>query len=171
MSIFIPLKINYFILKNLNSRLVSSLNYVYIYNNLYFMGIICKKLIINKNSLILSTYSDPKIYKNNRNNFITRWYYINNIKIKFSGKGYKLVKQNLCLNLLFNTSHNQWLLLFKTLSIKLHKQKYLLLSKNIIELLKIVILFVDVRLVNIYTKRGLRCGKQKIIRKVGKRSN
>ena len=95
---------------------------------------------------------------------------ISNQKLKFSGKGYKIIKKGVVLNLHLNTSHNQWAFFLKTISIKIQKQKFLFLNRNKGELFKIISSILKVRFVNIFTKRGLRLSKQKIFKKVGKRS-
>ena len=116
--------------------------------------------------------SDKVTYNNYNliNNLLIDWLIIFNFKVKFSGKGYKLIKQSNCLNLYLNTSHKQWVFFFETISIKLHKQKFLFLNKNFNKLLFILVDLIKTRPINIYTKRGLRSNKQRVLRKVGKRS-
>jgi len=138
--------------------------------------IVCNKIVKTENTLILKTNSLRLGSRFNCSSFnqigslLINWLTIFNFKVKFSGKGYKLIKQSNCFNLYLNTSHRQWGFFFKTISIKLHKQKYLFLNKNYSKLLYILTSFIKTRPVNIYTKRGLRCSKQRVFRKVGKRS-
>lgn len=169
MSVFIPLRVGYFVLKKFGHKSVDKL--LCVYNRDYFVGVTCQDLTVRGDSILVSTQQISKNCKNNLNMFISKWGCMSSTKIKFSGKGYKLVKQDSCFSLFFNTSHTQWLLLFRTLSLKLTKQKYLFLGKNSAKLGGMINFFMKTRLVNIYTKRGLRCSKQKILKKVGKRNN
>jgi ribosomal protein L6P/L9E len=137
---------------------------------------VCNKIIKTESTLILkinnSKLSSGFSYNsfNTISNLLINWLTTFNFKIKFSGKGYKLIKQSNCFNLYLNTSHKQWFFFYKTLSIKLQKQKYLFLNKNYSKLLYVLTNFIKTRPSNIYTKRGLRCSKQRVLRKVGKRS-
>jgi ribosomal protein L6P/L9E len=172
--LFIPHKLSYIFLK----RKDININYrgVCIWSGRHIMFIMCNKIIKTNNTIILeiSNFRLSNRFKYNSfnpiSNLLVNWLTTFNFKIKFSGKGYKLIKQSNCFNLYVNTSHKQWFFFFKTISIKLHKQKYLFLNKNYSKLLYVFMNFIKVRPINIFTKRGLRGSKQKILKKVGKRS-
>jgi hypothetical protein len=62
------------------------------------------------------------------------------------------------------------MLLFNTLCVKINKYKYLLILKNSMYLKNFVKRIINIRLVSIYTKRGIKLAKQKIFKKIGKRT-
>lgn len=103
-------------------------------------------------------------------NVLLNFYLISNLKIRFSGKGYKLVKYAERVALYLNTSHTQWLFLFKSMVFKIQKQKYLIVNLNKKELSNISQNLVNARPLSIYTKRGLRASRQDVFKKIGKRS-
>lgn len=91
-------------------------------------------------------------------------------KIIFKGKGYKIVKKKRALMLYFNNSHITWILFFKIFIIKNNKYKTLFLSKNPLELAYLLRYILSIRYINPYTKRGVREVRQKIFKKIGKRT-
>lgn len=165
MNVFIPPKLNYLILTNQNKN---QENYLITYNKHWLKVLILKNIKIKKYSFIFNEIKDKNL--DTFKNFFSTWYLLSSKKIKFSGKGYKIIKKGSCFNLSLNTSHSQWALMFKTLPIKIQKQRYLLLNNNGYELNAITEKIIKSRFVNIYTKRGLRLGKQQIMKKIGKRS-
>jgi hypothetical protein len=110
-------------------------------------------------------------YEKREDTSLLIWYSISGLKVRFSGKGYKLVKRLTRISLYLNTSHTQWLFLFKSFIVRIQKQKYLLIGTNSTSLWKIVKLLVNSRPLNIYTKRGLRLSRQEVFKKIGKRSS
>jgi len=133
--------------------------------------------MLNLNEIYLSSYSIKikinrvwGLNKNNIEDFLLKFSTIPNKKIKFSGKGYKIIKRGLILNLHLNTSHNHWAFFFKSIVIKTQKQKFLFLNKNIAQIDKIIGVLLKIRPLNIFTKRGLRLNRQKFLKKIGKRS-
>lgn len=93
-------------------------------------------------------------------------------KLKFTGKGYKIKKSKLkkSFKLYFGRSHTQYLfsggLRFK----KLSKYRLFLLSNNKKRLNRIMTLTLKTRPLNRYTKRGLRCTRQFVLKRPGKKS-
>ena len=175
MCLFIPQKIKYIIVKFKGVLKSTQIHFiVYLYSEKHIKSILCNFFKKKGSTLIINMGGSSKGgLKNNFKNInkaLINWFVPNNLKVKFSGKGYKLVKQSNCFNLYLNTSHTQWLFLFTMVSIRIQKQKYLFLSKNLIKLMKTILLLINVRHINIYTKRGLRLSKQKILKKIGKRS-
>jgi hypothetical protein len=93
-------------------------------------------------------------------------------KLKFTGKGYKVKKSRLkkSFKLYFGRSHRQYLfsggLRFK----KLSKYRLFLISNNKKKLNRIMWLTLSARPLNKFTKRGLRCTRQFILKRPGKKS-
>ena len=93
-------------------------------------------------------------------------------KLKFTGKGYKIKKSKLkkSFKFYFGRSHTQYLfsggLRFK----KLSKYRLFLVSNNKKRLNRIMTLSLRTRPLNRYTKRGLRCTRQFILKRPGKKS-
>ena len=94
-------------------------------------------------------------------------------KISFTGKGYKIKrpKSKKGLKLFFGHSHlfqySPTLLKIK----KLYKAKYLILSKNLKNLLKLTKILTSYRNLNCYTKRGLRTRRRLVFKRTGKKAN
>jgi hypothetical protein len=81
------------------------------------------------------------------------------------------VKYTSQIMLQLNTSHLQWLFFFKSLAIKIQKQKYLVVNLEENRLNKLLKILIKSRPLNIYTRRGLRLSRQKVLKKIGKRSS
>jgi ribosomal protein L6P/L9E len=168
LTIFLPIKIKYILLRGCGEICQ---NYVLIYNSGYLHILKIQSLYLNKHSTTLLTNKNTSIKERVIKNFFIK---ISNPyikKLKFSGKGYKILKKGSNLNLYLNTSHNQWLISFKTIIIKTQKQRFLFLNKNINQLEYILKKMLKIRPINIFTKRGLRLSKQKVFKKIGKRSS
>jgi hypothetical protein len=164
---FLPPKTQYTICRNRQT----DKHILLIYNEFYLKILTFQKFYQKKYNLYFQISANTVNQSSQLNDFLVKWHSYPTNKIKFSGKGYKIIKNQFCLNLSLNTSHNQWAFFFKTLPIKIHKQRFLFFNKNTLELKHILTLLVNARLVNIYTKRGLRLGRQQIMKKVGKRSS
>lgn len=164
---FLPPKIQYTICKNSQTNK----HILLIYNEFYLKILTFQKFYKKKYNLYFQLSTNTSPHTRQLNDFLMQWYSYPTNKIKFSGKGYKIIKNQFCLNLSLNTSHNQWAFFFKTLPIKIQKQRFLFFNKNTLELRHILTPLVNARLVNIYTKRGLRLGRQQIMKKIGKRSS
>lgn len=93
-------------------------------------------------------------------------------KLKFTGKGYKIKKSKTkkSFKFYFGRSHRQYLfsggLRFK----KLSKYRLFLLSNNKKRLNRVMTLTLRTRPLNRYTKRGLRCTRQFVLKRPGKKS-
>lgn len=92
-------------------------------------------------------------------------------KITFKGKGYKLLKKKHVLYFFLNHAHITWSFFFNIICKKLLKYKYIYIYKNINKLLQILHKIIQIRFLNIFTKRGLRFSKQKVFKKIGKRTS
>jgi len=164
---FLPPKASYIVCKNQKTNK----NILVIYNELYLKTITFSRFYKKKYNLYFKLSDNQKSNSQPLSEFLLNWYSFPTNKVKFSGKGYKIIKNKFCLNLSLNTSHNQWTFFFKTLPIKIQKQRFLFFNQNELELRKVLLPLVNARLVNIYTKRGLRLGRQQIMKKIGKRSS
>lgn len=172
MSIFIPYNINFLILKHL----IYNNNYILIiYNKKNYIILITLTLIFFKKSntlLINSNNSISLSFANNYlSNFINTWNIFFLKKIKFKGKGYKVVKNKNFLYLIFNHAHLTWFIFFNIICYRLRKQKYIFIYKNFKLLNQIAKNIYNIRPINIFTRRGIRLSKQKIFNKIGKRTS
>ena len=98
------------------------------------------------------------------------WYYAFS-KIKFTGKGFKVKKtkkQNL--NFFFYHSHINILILKNVLVKKLSKNKLLILTKTDQLKKKLELQILQIKPINIYTKRGLRLSRVIIKKRTGKKA-
>jgi ribosomal protein L6P/L9E len=133
----------------------------------YFMEQYTKYFIIyfNKNNLwskILNTYLSKLFYS--WNNFFFK-------KIKFSGKGYKIKKskKKKSIKLYFNKSHFTIYSFRKEFLKKIRKTKFLLKSTNYKKLTKNIIIILNIRNLNLYTKKGLRLARNVTFKKASKK--
>jgi ribosomal protein L6P/L9E len=88
----------------------------------------------------------------------------------FLGKGFKLRKLNKKIQLNFNYSHIQIIINNKIILKKIQKNTILLFSNNIQKLNDFSSLLLNIRVVNAYTKRGLRLSKGIILKRQNKRN-
>src|ERR1700744_6307073 len=90
-------------------------------------------------------------------------------KIKFNGKGFKITfkKKNKFLNFMFGHSHIKIIFLKNTEIKRLSKYKYILKYTNKCKLKQTALLISRVRLLNIFTKRGLRIMRQNVFKRKG----
>ncbi len=94
-------------------------------------------------------------------------------KIKFKGKGFrlKIKKQKKICKFLFGHSHTM-LMYFKNIKItKCTKYKFTIKSVNFNELNKTVKKMIIIKPNNVYTNRGIREGRQSVIRRKGKKGS
>jgi hypothetical protein len=110
MSIYIPKKLSFLVIKKEN-------NYILIIYNINFYFIIkIKKIIYYKLSKLLLLNNlyckDSLINTNCINNFISSWDIFFIKKLKFKGKGYKILTKKNLLIFSFNHSHITWFLFF-----------------------------------------------------------
>lgn len=144
--------------------------YLYIYNERYFLLIKFSKKsnlsIKNTNTVAINNaYADLFV---KMDNFLKQFHKSEYKKIKFTGKGYKIKKNtNKSIILLFNRAHitTIWWRNVNILKLKKYKMyvKYTKYNKEIVD--KIL----GVRIVNIFTKKGLRLARQILYKKKGKK--
>jgi hypothetical protein len=102
------------------------------------------------------------------NFFIKQFNFFNFTKIKFTGKGYKIKKNsNKSVVLLFNRAHTTTLWWKNITLLKL--KKYKLYLKYDYKNYNIVNTIINVRHINIFTKKGLRFSRQILLKKKGKK--
>ena len=131
-------------------------------NNQYFLNFFFLNFNLN--------YQIPNLEKK-LNNTIKQFCIYNNLKIKFTGKGYKIKKVSTnSFIFVFNRAHIL-LLYYKNIFLKKIKKRKIHM-KYIGFLLKNQInpIFKEIRYVNTYTRRGLRLSKQVIYKRRGKRT-
>jgi hypothetical protein len=93
-------------------------------------------------------------------------------KLRFTGKGYKIKKTKLkkSFKLYFGRSHFQYIFSGGLSYKKLSKYRLLLRSNNKKKLNRVMRLTLTARPLNNFTKRGLRCTRQFILKRPGKKS-
>lgn len=169
MSIFIPLNMKFFII-----NYKGSLNCIIIYTYDRYISLqsqsihyykLSNTIVINGNKCL-----SEHIASNYLTNHLDEWDSIFIKKIRFKGKGYKIIKNKNVLYLVFNRSHITWFLFFNVRCIKFSKQKYTFLYKNYKYLNNILNNIYSIRPLNLFTKRGIRFTRQKVFKKVGKRT-
>lgn len=151
--------------------------YIYLYtDNIYFFIKITNINFFNQNSKTLSLvffdyFVQKKGITNYWNFFFKNWQNLFFRKIKFKGKGYKIKKKNKKINFFFGRAHltSIW---FKGVYIKrLNKYKLFVAAESSYRLY-LIHKFIDIiRKLNVYTRRGLRLSRQKVLKKVGKKSS
>lgn len=153
-------------IKNIKLIIIYNKKRFIIFNTLY------TKYLKNSNSLYINNpiTGFPGLKLITLFQFFCSWASIFTKKIKFKGKGYKIIKRLNTLKLNFNHSHVLYFIIFNLLNKRLAKQKHLFAYKNKNKLEINLNTITKVRLINIFTKRGLRCTSQKIFKKIGKRS-
>ena len=109
----------------------------------------------------------PKyLYKYLGNSWIVMW-----TRVTFYGKGFRIRNFQQLLKMTFSFGHSHWTRIkFYTSWFfwKLRRQSYLVVTSFLKNLLNFEKYFPNIKLVNKYTKRGLRIKKQPIIRRFGK---
>lgn len=144
-------------------------NYIVIYNSHYYsiVKIKIKIKILNSNFIELGSGLSHVVIKS-INEFLKQFYLCKFNKIKFTGKGYKIKKNTKqSIILLFNRSHTTTLWWSGVFLKKLKKYKmYIKYNKPDVMIINSIL---NVRPVNIFTKKGLRCARQVLLKKKGKK--
>lgn len=172
MLIYIPNTLHFIVLKH-KKKIISYSIVVYTHKKFITIQIDSIKNIktyLSINFLELNINNKQLTYTSLLSDYIYTWSNFFLKKITFKGKGYKIVKKKKFLLLNFNHAHLTWLLLFNTICIKNTKQKFFLILKNYKKLNNFTKTILKIRPINIYTKRGLKEAKQKILKKIGKRT-
>ncbi len=156
-TIYLPKNVKFILLNN---------SYIYIFNSSIFLLVNLKNnnIFFNASLSILKLklfyYSKSTIGSNKLNNFIFLWDNFIFSKIYFLGKGFKLKKTNKNIFFNFNYSHIMLFIFQKLLIKKIQKHKLLLFTKSKNNLSKILNIILNIKSLNVYTKRGIRLAKQ-----------
>jgi hypothetical protein len=159
-------------LQNFNTSILKRNNslYLYSYNTTYYCLI---KLSANTKVKLLNNTSieiqkNYKIFDRSINMYLKQFYVCDFTKIKFTGKGYKIKKNSKkSIILLFNRAH-MTVLWWNNIFIKKLK-KYKMYIKYTPSNKKIIQYLLKTRLINIFTKKGLRTSRQVLFKKKGKK--
>lgn len=144
--------------------------YIYIYNNIFYFVLRMSQTtkMRLKTGLALEISNLKQIRLNEVKIFLKQFTVWESSKIKFAGKGYKIKKNTKnSLILLFNRSHIT-ILWWKNIFVKKLKKYKLFIKYNPINK-KIVNTILNVRHINIFTKKGLRKSRQILYKKKGKK--
>ena len=153
---------------NISVLLKKDRMYIYVYNkNFYCFFKILKSFNLrlkNSSYLELDNYFNSNFI--NINNYLKQFYLCQFTKIKFTGKGYKIKKNTKkSIVLLFNRAHIT-VLWWNNLIIKRLK-KYKMYIKYIQgDIIKQII---NIRCINVFTRKGLRESRQVLFKKKGKK--
>lgn len=144
--------------------------YFYIYNTNYCCFLKTNKTtkIKIRNNKTIEVYNQKQNKINNFESFIKQFALCETSKIKFTGKGYKIKKNSKkSLMLLFNRSHitTIW---WRNIFIKKLKKYKIYIKCNAVNK-KIIETIINIRSVNIFTKKGLRLSRQVLLKKKGKK--
>jgi len=155
----------------INSKDKMFFYHIYIYDEFFFYKI---DKLFNPINMCVDKETNTIIYQHRnkidctnkfKNSFRCFLFTLNNYyfeKIKFAGKGYRVVlkKRRKRMKFKFGHSHKK-LIFFKNIKIKkYHKYKFTLISNNVKSVIKTAIMVCNVKLINLYTKRGIRRSRQ-----------
>ena len=159
------------------TKLGSKNDYFFIYSRFFFLVLKQKKTFKKKisfrsdNNVIINTFVSKSYnvnwLENTFHNFINQFIKYKHFKIKFLGKGYKIRKKKNSFFFLFNKSHltRVWWRHFYFKRLK----KYKMYIKNSFFCKYVLRDIISIRRANIFTKKGLRLSKQKLLKKKGKK--
>ena len=151
---------------------VNKLLWLYIYNNNYSIFLKFKNInkikIISSKTILVKKYNNTDYTDTILQKYTNQLNCYNYVKIKFSGKGYKIKKNNSKnMVLLFNRAHTTQIWWSNIILKKLKKYKMYIKYTNInINFIKTIL---SIRYINIFTKKGLRKSKQVLFKKKGKK--
>ena len=174
----IPINFNFIIIKNFDFY------YIIIYNLKFYLKLNFK----NKKFLKLNKSINQIKFKNI---FLKKYFYLINdklykflkkldsyyySKIKFKGKGYKIsiYKKKKIINFFFGSSHKS-IINYKNVIIKRpvknYKYKFILFTNNFNYFKNNIKKTINIKKINFFTGRGIRCSRQIIIRRKGKKGS
>lgn len=142
----------------------------FIYNNIIWNVHFNSKMIRvnrNLNSLQILHYNKRYNIHNSINHFFFLWDNFFTIKIKISGKGFKIKLIGSRIRLMLNYSNLMIYQYKKIRCNKLEKHKYVFTLKNKLDIARLYNLL-NLRFVNPYTKRGIKIFSTKFFTKRGK---
>lgn len=151
-------------------------------NNKYFSGIsvkneLLKNFHIDMTSQIYTISKIKSVYRDGRLDSMAKLFYTRAFSwiirvIKFTGKGYRLrkFKKSRVLEMNFNNSHVTRGLAGSSVFRRISKTEIGLVNNNKIKSKIYLKMLLSVRKLNVFTKRGLRCHKQFILKRPGKKN-
>ena len=168
--------LNFIFLKKNNYKYIiihNKLTSVYIkykfdsYVNIYYLKNL-KCILIELNFFNTNKSGNLALFLNKQIKSIN-FYFIK--KIIFFGKGFKIKKNKKeILSLFFNKSHLNFFFWNNLILKKLKKTKLIFCSSDFVKLNQISNKIINIRKLNIFTKKGLRLSRQLIFKKVGKKT-
>ena len=169
-NITLPAYANFYILREENNF------WIYIKNNNQFIyfKFMCTEIVLKKNINGWVKFN----YKLNNTNYynylisaiIQSWSFFFFKKFKFKSKGLKIKrKKKKNLKFLFWLSHIHLAHIHNCKLKRIGKQKYIFMSSNWIFLKKICKKMQEIRPNDLFTKKGIRLGRQIILKKRGKK--
>lgn len=168
--LFLPINSNIFIIKKKNY------NCLFVQNNFllycFLLNLSSNFFYYNKNyNIIILNYVNINSKINVLyNNFFLNWNNFFFKKIKINGKGFKIQKKQNNINFFINFS-TPILLLNKTFLIKKTEKSKIIFYFNSNSYIQFIYKFINLRSLNIYTKRGIRSSRCIVINKKGKISS
>jgi len=157
-------------LQNFNFSIIKKekSTYLIIYNKNFYSIIKIRKGVKILNNLYLELIGGEARVIKSINEFLKQFYLCNFTKIKFTGKGYKIKKNSKqSIVLLFNRSHTTTLWWRGIFLKKLKKYKmYIRYNKQDKMVINTIL---NIRPINIFTKKGLREARQIFLKKKGKK--
>ena len=162
---------NYSLIKDncfLSAYIYSNINYIILkckYNNKY-----PNMHTYGSNSLVLETKDIfvKKDFEKKSRQFLKQFLLYHTYKIKFAGKGYKIKKPTKkSFFFLFNKSH-PCVIWWKNIHFKKFK-KYKTYIKSTNPIRKLINTILKIRVVNVFTKKGLKLTKNILYKKKGKK--
>lgn len=173
-NIILPPQFNVILLKHNKELIINLYNKNYNFN--FFLKNNKNYFFINKFNNVIKIYNkhvfnNQVLINSTLNNFIKLIDIYEFVKIKFKGKGFKIgfYKNKNIMNFFFGASHINTFLLKNTLIKKISKYKFIIKSTNVCELNNLAKKIVDIRKINYYTLRGLRKGRQILVKRKGRK--
>jgi hypothetical protein len=170
--------INIYLIPNKKFIILNNKHYTYLYiynNNNYLCVLLYKtKLIIIKSLNIIKLHllfpnKNTQLISSILNNFLLNWNIIFYQKITFNGKGFKIKKKKNIIFFFFNKSHISILINYSTIIKKIQRNKLIFFYKNYNYFnTQFFNKLLNIKYINIYTKRGLRLNRQIVLKKKGK---
>lgn len=168
--LLLPMNSNIFIVKKGKKNCIFIQNEFLLYH--FIININLNTIFFNKNFnfIMFNNINTNKKKMMLYNNFFINWDNFFFKKIKINGKGFKIQKRKKIINLFINFS-NPILLLNKNFIIKKTEKSKLIFYFNNNKYIQFIYKFIQLRELNIYTKRGIRPSRYLITNKKGKISS
>ena len=170
--------------KSLVFLLFNGVRLFYFYNEVYYIIFSSKSnfsINLQTNSIFFKKYSFyDNLFGVKKYNligtyilkFLNNFLYLYFIKLNYSGKGYRLYsRRKFYIYPKLNYSHKLYLYSFNTITLVTSRWSLMFFSKSYSSIRNFIISIINLRPINIFTKKGIRLRKQIIYSKVGKVSS